>query len=160
MKQITDLHYNPSKTHRAVLTSELVVDLGEGHVGYHEFCHDGNLWGILNNDRLAIMAGYASDLCSPGFYLFGKWYGTPSKGAELAAFIHDFTRQFIRPNVECSPWTRKDTDRIFYNALKMTRFKGRDIYHGAVSGFLGSFWTWINRPRHDVYCRCIHRTKP
>lgn len=159
MKLLSEFHHQASKTHRAVLTCDLTVNLGEGHVGYHEFCHDQNLWGILNNDRLTIMAGYASDLCSPGFYLFGKWYGTPSKGAELASFLHDFTRQFMRPNVECSPWDRKATDRIFYNALCMTRFPGRDLYHGAVSNILGDVWMWLNRPRPDVYCRCIHRTK-
>lgn len=154
MKLLSDFHWKSTSSHRAVLTCDVTVDLEEGYTGYHEFCHDNNLWGILRGDKLTIMAGYASDLCSPGFCLFGRWYGTPSRGDELAAILHDFTRQFMAPNLECSPWKREDTDRIFYNSLSRGR---RSLYHGAVAGPLGSLWIWLNKPRPDVYCRCIHK---
>jgi hypothetical protein len=154
MKILSNFHWQSSQKYRARLCCDLELDLGMGYPGIHEFCHDSNLWGILRDDRLTIMAGYASDLCSPGFYLFGKWYGTPSKGAELPAFLHDFARQFMRPNVACSPWDRKGSDDLFYNALRMMRHPLAGTYHGAVAGPIGDLWMRLNRPRPETYCRC------
>ncbi len=158
MKLISTFHWSPSRKWRAVLGGDLVIDLGIGHRGHHEFVHGQTVWGTLINDRLTIFAGYASDLCSPGFYLFGRWFGTPSRGAELPAILHDFLRQFMAPNLACSPWDRHETDRLFFNALEMVGFCGRDVYHGAVAGPIGSLWIWLNKPRPDVYCRIPHTT--
>jgi hypothetical protein len=157
MKQLSSFYFDPSRKYRAVLACDLVIDLGAGFRGHHEFQHQETLWGVLDDDRLTIFAGYASDLCSPGFYFCGRWFGTPSKGAELAAFLHDFLRQFMAPNLACSPWDRAETDRLFYNAMTMLGFRGRDIYNGAVAGPLGSLWIWLNKPRPDVYCRVKHK---
>jgi hypothetical protein len=156
MKQLSEFHFQPTRKYRAVLTCDLELNLGMGYKGYHEFCADsGQLLGILSDDDLTIFAGYASDLCSPGFYLFGRWYGTPSKGMELEAFLHDFARQVM--DVPCCPWDRKGSDDLFYNAGKMRGHGMRiKIYHGAVAGFFGSLWIKLNKPRHEVYCRSSH----
>lgn len=159
MTIVTPFQWTSSREYRAVLTADAKVYLGMGYSGRHEFCsEDGTLRGVLENDMLTLRAGYASDLCSPGYYLFGKWFGTPSKGAEIPAFLHDFARQFMRPNVACSPWDRKGSDVIFYNALTMVKHPLRDIYHGAVAGVFGNAWMALNRPRPKNYCRCCTST--
>lgn len=140
------------------MTCDALWDLEMGYRGYHEFCHEDLLLGILRDDRLTILKGYASDLCSPGWYLLGEWYGTPSKGKEDKSIVHDFTRQFMRPHVACSPWDRKATDDIFYNGMRDSKTWGKSLFHGAVAGPIGSAWMWLNKPRPDVYCRCIHPT--
>lgn len=156
MKRISEFCWQPTRKYRAVLTADLVLDLGMGYKGRHEFCAgEGQLLGILNDDKLTILKGYASDLCSPGFYLFGRWFGTPSKGLELEAFVHDFARQMV--GLPCCPWDRKGSDDLFYNAGKMRGHGMKiDVYHGAVAGRLGNLWMRLNKPRHDVYCRCFN----
>lgn len=154
MKLLSEFHWKSSPKYRAVLTCDPVIDLQMGYRGDHEFVHEGTTWGFLHDDILTMQAGYASDLCSPGFYLFGKWHGTYSKGCEIPAYLHDFARQFMRPNVACSPWDRKGADDLFYNAMTMVKFPGRGLYHGAVKGPIGNLWMHLNRSRPKTSCRC------
>lgn len=156
MKRLSEFDWISTRKYRGMLTADLVLDLGMGYRGRHDFRHTGTSWGILSDDQLTIFAGYASDLCSPGFYLLGRWWGTPSRNAELPAFLHDFVRQFMAPAVACSPWDRKGADDLFYNALRMQRHPLAGTYHGAVSGPLGRIWERINKPRLAVSCAC-HR---
>jgi TM2 domain-containing membrane protein YozV len=153
MRLLSQCRHEPTRRHRAVLTADLSLDLGMGYRGTHHFYHEQTLWGVLVDDHLHILAGYASDLCSPGFYLFGRWWGTPSKGAELASILHDFARQFMRPAVACSPWDRKGSDDLFYNALCLSNHPLASTYHGAVAGRLGDLWLRLNRPRPAVSCK-------
>lgn len=151
MKQLAGFHFSSDKKYRAKLTADLVLDLGMGYRGYHVFAHEETRWGMLNNDVLTIFAGYASDLCSPGIYVFGVWLGTPSRGMELEAFVHDFLRQFM--SVPCVPWDRKSSDAIFYNAGIMRGHNMKiKVYHGAVAGKLGDLWMWLNKERPEVSC--------
>lgn len=159
MKLLSEFTWEPSRKYRAVTTCDIVLDLGMGYVGSHEFrTKDNRLLGILNDDRLTIFAGYASDLCSPGWYFLGRWYGTPSKGMELEAILHDFARQVM--DTPCCPWDRHGSDDLFYNCGKMRGHGMKiDLYHGAVAGPVGSLWIWLNRPRHDIFCSVCENQK-
>jgi hypothetical protein len=151
---LSEFEFAPTRKHRGVLRRDLELDLCMGFTGQHEFYHKATCWGRANDDHLTILAGYASDLCSPGFWLFGKWRGTYSQGMELEAFLHDFLRQFMRPGLPCSPWGRKTTDDLFYNAGKMRKSKLIPTYHAFVASPIGSAWIALNRARPDVSCRC------
>ena len=151
MHLLSPVSWKSTRKYRAVTTGDLVLDLCMGFKGTHFFYCGETLLGMIVDDILTIFAGYASDLCSPGFYLLGMWVGTYSRGMELEAFLHDFLRQFLIP---CAPWDRKITDTLFYNAGRMRGHGIRiKIYHGAVSGKLGDAWMWLNKSRPDVYCR-------
>lgn len=151
---LSEFDFKSTRKHRGVLTCDVELDLEMGYKGSHEFHHKKTCWGRIDDDHLTMLAGYASDLCSPGFWLFGKWRGTYSEGMELESILHDFARQFMRPGLACSPWDRKGTDDLFYNAGQMRGSKLIPTYHAFVASPIGSAWMALNRARPEVYCRC------
>jgi hypothetical protein len=94
-----------------------------------------------------ILPGYACDGYSPVIRVCGRWVRlTPTPRAGLwPPVLHDALRQFL-PVPGC-PWSRRDTDAWFYDALRAggVRPHHAGIYHGAVAGPLGTAWLHITR---------------
>lgn len=160
--------WRPTYKYRAILTADVTVDLRKGYKGRHQWWTHGDsgsgaggssaggqLIATLVDDCLTIHEGYASDLCSPAVRVAGCWIGTPTgPGEELAAFVHDCTRQLL--GHPCAPWTRKDTDDLFYDFLGEGHSKVRRLYHFAVSSVIGSAFMALTRKDRSLRCRC-HR---
>lgn len=152
MKIVEELVLGPHRKYRAVVVKRFVVDLEKGFKGRHEFKHyNGFHLGSLNDDLLTINEGYTSDLASPAINVLGKWIGTPTGRREgPGVIIHDFTRQTMR--IPCSPWDRKITDDLFYDALVLCGSRLAGVYHAAVSGFAGDLFLRFTQKPLDVYC--------
>lgn len=147
--------WRPTHKYRAILTHDVTVDLRKGYKGRHQWWHGDMPVATLVDDYLTIHEGYASDLCSPAVRVAGCWIGTPTgPGEELAAFVHDCTRQLL--GHPCAPWTRKDTDDLFYDFLGEAHSKVRRLYHFAVSSVIGSAFMALTRKDRGLRCRC-HR---
>lgn len=142
-----------------VLTQKLVVNLGLGLKGFHEFVANERGWGHVFDDSLVIYAGYASDGCSPTYIIPGTSIrlGTPSPASSAAGFfVHDFMRQFL--NLPCRPWTRAQTDSVFYDLMSNDHFPLAAVYYAVVAGPLGDMWLHASKPGN---CRCaLHTSKP
>jgi hypothetical protein len=150
---LSDFAYGPSESYRGVLHRDCVVDLCKGFRGFHEFRHGKRLLGVLFDDRLTIVEGYASDLCSPAVRIGKVWIGTPTSDREaLAAFVHDFVRQTMR--LPCSPWDRKTTDDLFWDFLTERKSRVRRLYHFAVSSGIGSLYIALSKPDPQITCTC------
>jgi hypothetical protein len=144
----------PSERHRGVMSKDCVIDIRKGYIGRHEFWSGDQLIATLANDHLTIHAGYASDLCSPAIKVCGIWFGTPTSEREaLAAFAHDCLRQILMARLKCCPWSRKDTDDIFFDLLRDQKSRFSSIYHGAVAGFLGDIFMKLTASKSDITCR-------
>lgn len=111
---------------------------------------------------LTILPGYACDGYSPVIRFCGRWLRlTPVPRAGLwPAVLHDALRQML-PLPGC-PFTRKDSDDWFYNALTAGGLQ-RDyagIYHGAVAGPVGTAWLRLTRraPNPDLSLRFLSQT--
>jgi hypothetical protein len=142
---------------RFVSYGDLVIHLGLGLMGYHDFWDGDDLEGILHDDLLTIYSGFPSDGCSPAFRIpfTQRWIGTFTPYAALpACYAHDFLRKYLAP--PCTGLTRKMTDNVFFNLLNAEGFGLRDIYHGAVAGPAGSIYIYLTRKRtSNAGCR-IH----
>jgi len=138
--------------YRFQLIADFEIDLRKGWTGYHDFFDKDSRIAVLDGDKLTIMAGYAFDGCSPAFRIGGYWFGTPTPPATVAAaLVHDCLRQFM--GVKCAPFTRKDTDDIFYDILKAHKFPLADEYHGAVAGMAGTLFSKLTRRPKTLHCR-------
>lgn len=137
--------------YRFVLTADFTVDLNKGWSGYHDFRDGDRRLAILDGDKLTIFAGYAFDGCSPAFSIAGYWFGTPTPPATVGpALVHDVLRQFM--GLECAPYTRKDTDDIFYDLMVANKFPLAMEYHGAVSGLAGTIFIKLTRRSKTLRC--------
>ena len=138
--------------YRAFLLNCPQYDLQKGYKSRHTFIHDnGFVLGSVIGDILTINEGYTSDLASPAIRIFGKWVGTPTSERELdGVILHDFLRQTMR--VLCSPWNRKDTDDLFYEALLEGGSKRAGLYHWAVSSAPGDLFLKLTTKPLDVHC--------
>lgn len=151
---LSHVEYRYGGKYRFVLTQDLVVDLNKGLKGYHILRDGKTSWAILDRDQLTIFAGYAFDGCSPAWRFFGRWYGTPTPPAAVAAAcVHDCLRGYL--GLGCISYDRKATDDVFFDMLKTAGFKPAEIYHGAVAGPLGSLYLKLtgNRPSR-ANCKC------
>ena len=94
-----------------------------------------------------ILPGYACDGYSPVLRILGRWVRiTPAPACGLwPAVIHDALRQFL-PVPGC-PWTRRDTDNWFFDALTAGGVGQRiaGAYHQAVAGAFGTAWINLTR---------------
>jgi len=152
-----EFNYRASYKYRAVLTYDVTVDLRKGYKGRHQFWSHGRLIATLVDDLLTIHEGYASDLCSPAVRVAGCWIGTPTgEGEELAAFVHDVARQLL--GHPCAPWTRKDTDDLFWDFLTDGGSRVRRLYHFAVSSVIGSVFMALTARDKGITCSC-HRNR-
>jgi hypothetical protein len=110
--------------------------------------HSGDLHLARWDGRFfTVLPGYACDGYSPVIRLCGRWVRiTPVPKAGLwPAVLHDALRQFQA--VAGCPWTRRDTDAWFYDALLAGGLHPHHagIYHGAVAGPLGTAWMSLTR---------------
>lgn len=139
--------------YRAVLSQDLVVDLCKFYHGVHLFVDRGQPIAELCGDRFTLFRGYASDLCSPAIKIGKRWIGTPTSAREsLAAFVHDGLRQLLYACPRCVPWTRKDTDDLFYDFMVLRGSRRASIYHGAVAGPIGSLFMRLTAAPSTVIC--------
>jgi hypothetical protein len=152
MKIIHPVRVRSHSKYRALLTNCPKYDLQKGYKGRHTFIHDnGFVLGSVTGDILTINEEYTSDLASPAFRIFGKWVGTPTSERELdGVILHDFLRQTM--HVLCSPWNRKDTDDLFYEALLEGGSKRAGLYHWAVSSAPGDLFLKLTTKPLDVHC--------
>lgn len=152
MKHISSLRYRTTGVHRAQLVADFTVDVEKGFQGYHEYeDEDGFHFATLNDDFLTLHAGWGWDKCSPSVKVFGRWFGTYSGTAEtFASAIHDATRAILA--ADCSPFTRKMTDDLFWDALVLKKSRVRRTFHTAVASPIGSFFMWLTRGRSECSC--------
>jgi len=148
--------WHTSPKYRCELTADCVVDLRKGWRGVHEIQISESLTVRIDDDRLTIPRGYASDLCSPAIYVCGRWIGTPSSHREaLAAVVHDVTRQLLCYRLACLPQlTRKLTDDLFFDFLAESKSRWTRIFHRAVSGPVGSIFMLLTAKNETRKCRC------
>jgi hypothetical protein len=156
---LSDFRWHGSFSYRAKLDRDCTVDLRKGLRGCHEFYDEFDFrFAILEDDRLTMMRGLTSDLCSPATYAFGFWIGTPSGNKEaLAAYVHDTTRQILAAGC-VNGLTRKMTDDLFYDFLTEARSKWNRLFHHAVAGPVGTAYMMI-KPKPIVYCSCHNKTQ-
>lgn len=147
-------HTTPS--YRCELTADCVVDLRKGWRGSHEIQISDTLIVRIDDDRLTIPRGYASDLCSPAIKIYGRWIGTPTSHREaLAAVVHDVTRQLLSYRLPCLPQiTRKLTDDLFFDFLSESESPFFRIYHRAVSGPIGTAFMILTAKKETRSCKC------
>ena len=127
---------------------ELPLDLGR----VYEFRAGTKLLARHDAGIIILFRGYSCDGYSPVIRR-PRWMPGKSKWLRLTptprcgmfpAIAHDFFRQFL--GVDRCPWTRKDADDWFFNALiggRCTNAAG--VYHSAVSGFLGDAFISLTR---------------
>lgn len=138
----------------ALVTTRLFsFDLGGKLKGSYKFFAGERLLASSYNSVIWLAEGYASDGYSPVVYCpffthdDDPWIRlTPIPECGYApAVLHDFTRQFL--TASGCPWDRRQTDNWFYDCLEVGGVsKGmRGIYHGAVSGRLGSLYIKATR---------------
>jgi hypothetical protein len=151
---LSDLRYQYGGKYRFQLTGDLVVYLNKGWQGHHDLCDGETTWAILDDDKLTIMAGYSFDGCSPSIRMFGRWFGTPTpKKAVAASAVHDALRGYM--GIKCLSYTRKDTDDVFFDMLKLSGFALGSVYHGAVAGPIGSLYSRLTSARpNNARCSC------
>lgn len=155
---ISDLCYIRGGKHRLALTCDLVIAHGFGDWGCHEL-YDGNtLEGIIDRDHLVILAPFGCDGCSPSWRIpftrihVGTW--TPHASVP-GCFAHDFIGKYRHlPCLAREGINRKVSDDLFWNLLHSQGFPGRDIYHGAVAGHLGSAYQRLTRGPSAIRCNC------
>lgn len=157
MKLLSGFHMERDATGKAFLASKLVVDLEKGYRGYHVFSSlKEGAFATLVDDELTVSESFQWDECSPSFYFRGKRIGTPCSDAEsFASLIHDVTRRVYR--LVCVPFSRKDTDDFFYDALKLKGSKVKHTYHFAVSSFFGTMFIWFTTGKMDCYCKSCNK---
>ena len=138
------------------MTADCTVDLQKGWRGQHEIGIGNSLIARIDDDRLTIPKGYASDLASPAVKICGWWVGTPSGENEaLAAVTHDVLRQLLSYRLPCLPQlTRKLTDDVFYDFLTEARSCWSVVYHRAVAGPAGSVFMWLTSRPQTATCKC------
>jgi hypothetical protein len=156
MRFLTECRYVSTFEHRGDLVADFVVDLEKGYKGYHEFAtlKDG-VFATLDDDILTLKKGVKSDLCSPAFRIRGKWVGTHTGEKEAGgAFIHDVTRRVYQ--LHCVPFSRKDTDDFFWDALRLKKSRVSRTYHFFVSSFFGTIFLWVTLKKLDCYCKSYH----
>ena len=153
---LSDFRWHGSLAYRAKLDRDCTVDLRKGLRGCHEFYNIHNVrFAILLDDRLTMMQGLVSDLCSPAVRVGRFWIGTPSGPREaLAAYVHDTTRRIARAGC-VEGFTRKTADDLFYDFLLEARSPWTRLFHHVVAGPLGTLYEFCGR-RETVYCSCHH----
>ena len=154
---LSDFKWHSSFAYRAKLDHDCTVDLRKGLRGCHEFYDARDFrFAILDDDRLTMMRGLVSDLCSPAVRIGSLWIGTPSGNKEaLAAFVHDTTRRILFSGC-VEGLTRRMTDNLFYDFLTEARSPWSKLFHGAVSGPIGSLYLALgDKPK--IYCTCHKR---
>jgi hypothetical protein len=95
---------------------------------------DGRTWATLDGSGvLTIMSGYSWNGCSPKWWAFGRWWGTPDPVCtHLASLVHDVLYQF--GNTDHFPINREACDMVFYNIM-IACSANKDFagtYYGAV----------------------------
>jgi len=115
-------------------------------------CRDsaGREWLYIDSKHFIILKGYTWDGCSPKNHIpiFG-WVGTIDfQKTILASLAHDAFVQFC--NIENFPLSRKSCDKIFYEILKLQKFKLLRLYHMGVK--IGTF---INYVKSDTGLKVI-----
>lgn len=152
---LTPFCWHSTPKYRGVLTADCTVDLRKGWRGQHEIDIGNGLVVRIDDDRLTMPKGYASDLASPAVKVFGKWIGTPSGFREaLAAFVHDVLRQLLNYCLPClRHLTRKTTDDLFFDFLHEAKSGWFRIYHRAVSGPVGSVFMWLTAKPSVAICK-------
>ncbi len=155
MKRIlSPVIYRRGGKHSFTLEGDLMVNLHKGYCGNHVLMDGGRVWAVLRGDILTIKAGYAFDGCSPAILFLGVWAGTPTPEAIVpAAAVHDVLRGYMK--LPCVPFTRKDSDDIFYDMLREARFPLANEYHGVVSGVFGNLYIRMTAARPSAAkCGC------
>ncbi len=130
------------------VTAALPFDLG----AYYEFRTGETLLAHHHSAMLTIEAGFACDGFSPvirkqawmpGKNRFLRITPTPPCGM-FPAILHDLTRMFL--GVDRCPWTRKNSDDWFFDALVAGGCSNRaGIYHQAVAGAIGDAFINLTR---------------
>lgn len=95
---------------------------------------DNRVWATLTGDgTLTVMAGYMWNGCSPKWWAFGRWWGTPDPVCtRLASLVHDILYQFGKTTH--FPFNREACDMVFYNIM-IACSANKDFagtYYGAV----------------------------
>jgi len=156
MRLLSPCVYKSTSRVRGILTTDFVVDLQKGYSGLHEFSSlEEGVFATLDDDILTIKRGFKSDLCSPAFRVGGVWVGTHTGPKEApGAFIHDCTRRVYR--LHCVPFTWKDTNDFFWDALHIKKSPLKRTYHFAVSSGIGKLFSWFTEKKLDCYCKTYH----
>lgn len=116
------------------LTTETagVVDVGDRVLYYGD--DKGRWWlRIGPHYKITVRDGYAWDGCSPKLAKIGPlWIGTiDTKRNMRASCVHDALCQFGA--IEDFPYTRRQTDVVFYNLMKEDGFRLAGLYHWVVA---------------------------
>lgn len=132
------------------------MDLQKGYKGFHEFSNlREGVFATLDDDIFTMKKGFDSDLCSPAVQVRGRWIGTHTGHREApGAFIHDATRRVYR--LYCVPFTWKDTNDFFWDALHLMGSPVKRTYHFAVSSVIGRAFSWITEKKLECYCKSYH----
>ncbi len=101
---------------------------------------------MATDGRITVCSAYSCDGYSPVLKTPRGWLRltpTPRCGM-FPAVLHDFLRQFVA--VPGCPWSRKDSDDWFYDAMLAGGSKrAAAIYHGTVAGPLGNAFICLTR---------------
>lgn len=98
---------------------------------------EGKVWMRLRGRLLTIEAGYAWNGASPKWWAMGRWWGTPDpERSRLGSLFHDCLRQFDATE---HSFTSIEIDACFWDIMRLSRFCGGDIYHGAVRKLGGAY---------------------
>jgi len=152
MKILSGFEFKNDPKYRFVLTKDFsfYVDLGQK---YHEYRNDGKTWAIYEDGVITIKAGYAWNGASPAYrvpiFKFTFWLATPCPySALIPTLIHDLSWQFA-PLARCV-WDFNKGNEMFYQAMTITKFLLRDIYHSAVVN-IGPFYR-RSQKRENISC--------
>jgi hypothetical protein len=105
--------------------------------------------GLPGQSILEIAELYSWDGCSPKWRCGRFYFGTPDfEGTRLGSGVHDWGYQFSQ--TEHFPFSKEQVDDMFFDCMKLSGFKLKGIYHGAVAMFAQRAWDRADPNCHSV----------